>query len=27
LGVMPIKEGVHPVMGAQRINLTFRTAG
>ena len=26
-GVMPIKEGVHPVMGPQRINLTFRTAG
>lgn len=26
-GVMPIKEGVHPIMGPQRINLTFRTAG
>ncbi|KAF2407256.1 alkylated DNA repair protein (DNA oxidative demethylase) [Pseudomonas antarctica] len=26
-GVMPIKEGVHPIMGSQRINLTFRTAG
>ncbi|WP_339471969.1 MULTISPECIES: DNA oxidative demethylase AlkB [unclassified Pseudomonas] len=26
-GVMPIKESVHSVMGAQRINLTFRTAG
>ena len=26
-GVMPIKEGVHPVMGPQRINLTFRAAG
>ncbi|AZF05567.1 DNA oxidative demethylase AlkB [Pseudomonas sp. R5-89-07] len=26
-GVMPIQEGVHPVMGPQRINLTFRTAG
>ncbi|WP_231421304.1 DNA oxidative demethylase AlkB [Pseudomonas sp. Leaf59] len=26
-GVMPIKDGEHPVMGAQRINLTFRTAG
>ena len=26
-GVMPIKEGVHPVMGPQRINLTLRTAG
>ncbi|NWC91826.1 MULTISPECIES: DNA oxidative demethylase AlkB [unclassified Pseudomonas] len=26
-GVMPIKEGTHPVMGPQRINLTFRTAG
>lgn len=22
-GVLPIKEGVHPVMGPQRINLTF----
>lgn len=26
-GVMPIKEGMHPIMGPQRINLTFRTAG
>lgn len=26
-GVMPIKDGVHPIMGPQRINLTFRTAG
>ena len=26
-GVLPIKEGVHPRMGPQRINLTFRTAG
>ncbi|MBA1293170.1 DNA oxidative demethylase AlkB [Pseudomonas lurida] len=26
-GVMPVKEGVHPVMGPQRINLTLRTAG
>lgn len=26
-GVMPIKDGVHPVMGPQRINLTFRAAG
>ncbi|WLG37012.1 DNA oxidative demethylase AlkB [Pseudomonas rhodesiae] len=26
-GVMPIKDGVHPVMGPQRINLTLRTAG
>jgi alkylated DNA repair protein (DNA oxidative demethylase) len=26
-GVLPIKEGVHPQMGPQRINLTFRTAG
>ncbi|WPN95794.1 DNA oxidative demethylase AlkB [Pseudomonas sp. MUP55] len=26
-GVMPIQEGVHPIMGPQRINLTFRTAG
>jgi alkylated DNA repair protein (DNA oxidative demethylase) len=24
---MPIKPGTHPVMGPQRINLTFRTAG
>ncbi len=26
-GVMPIKQGEHPIMGPQRINLTFRTAG
>ncbi len=26
-GVMPIKDGVHGIMGPQRINLTFRTAG
>ncbi|QRR30548.1 DNA oxidative demethylase AlkB [Pseudomonas simiae] len=26
-GVMPIKDGLHPIMGPQRINLTFRTAG
>ncbi|MFC6338818.1 DNA oxidative demethylase AlkB [Pseudomonas sp. CCM 7891] len=26
-GVLPIKEGVHPQMGSQRINLTFRMAG
>ncbi|SKA92074.1 alkylated DNA repair protein (DNA oxidative demethylase) [Pseudomonas extremaustralis] len=26
-GVMPIKDGMHPIMGPQRINLTFRTAG
>jgi alkylated DNA repair protein (DNA oxidative demethylase) len=26
-GVMPIKEGVHQIMGPQRINLTLRTAG
>jgi alkylated DNA repair protein (DNA oxidative demethylase) len=25
-GVMPIAEGQHPELGAQRINLTFRTA-
>lgn len=26
-GVLPVKPGRHPVMGAQRINLTFRRAG
>lgn len=26
-GVMPLKDGVHPLMGAQRINFTFRKAG
>lgn len=26
-GVLPIKEGTHPQMGPQRINLTFRMAG
>ena len=26
-GVLPVEEGSHPRMGAQRINLTFRKAG
>jgi alkylated DNA repair protein (DNA oxidative demethylase) len=26
-GVLPLKGGVHPVLGEQRINLTFRKAG
>nr|WP_092399346.1 DNA oxidative demethylase AlkB [Pseudomonas sp. NFACC39-1] len=26
-GVLPLKQGQHPTLGAQRINLTFRTAG
>ncbi|WLH10569.1 DNA oxidative demethylase AlkB [Pseudomonas hefeiensis] len=26
-GVLPLKEGQHPKLGVQRINLTFRTAG
>ena len=26
-GVMPVKAGIHPVLGATRINLTFRKAG
>ena len=26
-GVLPIKEGRHPLTGACRINLTFRKAG
>lgn len=26
-GVLPLKAGLHPQLGAQRINLTFRTAG
>jgi alkylated DNA repair protein (DNA oxidative demethylase) len=26
-GVMPLKETPHPVLGSQRINLTFRNAG
>jgi alkylated DNA repair protein (DNA oxidative demethylase) len=26
-GVLPLKPGEHPTLGAQRINLTFRTAG
>ena len=26
-GVMPLKEGVHPLVGGYRINLTFRRAG
>ena len=25
-GVMPLKEGQHPLMGGRRINLTFRKA-
>ena len=25
--LLPLKAGLHPVMGPQRINLTFRTAG
>jgi alkylated DNA repair protein (DNA oxidative demethylase) len=25
-GVLPIKSGVHPLLGEQRINLTFRKA-
>jgi alkylated DNA repair protein (DNA oxidative demethylase) len=25
-GVLPLKDGVHPLLGAQRINLTFRKA-
>jgi DNA oxidative demethylase len=25
-GVMPLKDGVHPVIGRERINLTFRSA-
>jgi len=26
-GVLPLKEATHPLMGSQRINLTFRKAG
>jgi len=26
-GVMPLKEGHHPLLGAHRVNLTFRKAG
>jgi len=26
-GVLPLKEGTHPAMGARRVNLTFRRAG
>jgi alkylated DNA repair protein (DNA oxidative demethylase) len=26
-GVMPVKEGMHPLVGPHRINLTFRKAG
>jgi alkylated DNA repair protein (DNA oxidative demethylase) len=26
-GVSPLKDGQHPLLGAQRINLTFRRAG
>jgi alkylated DNA repair protein (DNA oxidative demethylase) len=26
-GVMPLKEGYHPLLGHERINLTFRKAG
>ena len=26
-GVLPVQAGQHPIMGPQRINLTFRTAG
>jgi hypothetical protein len=25
--VLPLKEGTHPLMGACRVNLTFRKAG
>jgi len=25
-GIMPLKEGVHPILGRQRLNLTFRKA-
>ena len=25
-GVLALKDGVHPLLGAQRINLTFRRA-
>ena len=26
-GVLPLKDGLHPQLGAQRINFTLRTAG
>jgi alkylated DNA repair protein (DNA oxidative demethylase) len=26
-GVLPLKEGHHPLVGSRRINLTFRKAG
>jgi alkylated DNA repair protein (DNA oxidative demethylase) len=26
-GVLPLKEATHPLLGAQRINFTFRKAG
>ncbi|MNJ75250.1 Alpha-ketoglutarate-dependent dioxygenase AlkB [compost metagenome] len=26
-GVLALKDGQHPLLGAQRINLTFRRAG
>ncbi|MGZ0703381.1 DNA oxidative demethylase AlkB [Pseudomonas piscis] len=26
-GVLPVKDGAHPLLGRQRINLTFRQAG
>lgn len=26
-GVLPLKEGIHPLLGARRINLTLRCAG
>jgi alkylated DNA repair protein (DNA oxidative demethylase) len=26
-GVLPLKPGLHPLLGAQRLNLTFRRAG
>jgi alkylated DNA repair protein (DNA oxidative demethylase) len=26
-GVLPIREGLHPVYGRARFNLTFRKAG
>jgi alkylated DNA repair protein (DNA oxidative demethylase) len=26
-GIAPLKDGHHPVLGAQRLNLTIRKAG
>jgi alkylated DNA repair protein (DNA oxidative demethylase) len=26
-GVLPLKQGLHPLTGAHRLNLTFRRAG